>query len=62
MAQGRHPAVDLHLCALLESINERLGGGQGADIAPLDTSYLDDLLALAEDEARRQEEEEEARR
>jgi hypothetical protein len=46
--------------ALLCSINDRLGGNEGQDVAPLSGEYLTDLLALNQQEAEDAENEDEA--
>ncbi len=64
MQASHHPERIARVDALLVSINDRLGAfcrqmscpSAGQDIAPMDTFYLDELIALAEAKARAQEE------
>ncbi len=56
MRAGHHPEVIARTDALLVSINVRLGGKPGHDIPPMDTYYLDELIALAEAKAQATEE------
>ena len=59
MRAAHHPEVIHRHDALLCSINDRLGSlltrmrtpSAGQDIAPMDTVYLDELLAIAEAKA-----------
>lgn len=46
-----HPAIHLYLADALWSINERLAGRPGADLAPLSRGILADYVALALEEA-----------
>ena len=62
-----HPEVVQFVTAALWSINERLGGGAGADLAPLGTRWVDDVLSHAQMESEaiekaRRKSEQEARR